>query len=186
MPPDSGTQQQHEYAYDTCCVLTAEIDVSDACALCLVLLKSSTDTVFELLPSLLPPMSCVKPNPDAVFGWGFHLKNDPLFRVEADPKTISEHGSLKSYHFRVNDPKTFIFCFGYAIIRDGLTDPKLVIIQAFIFGYRFRAGLHPEKGDHFRMKCLPVSDEMPTRKRHPDWVSHMSWEATSLVTTRKQ
>ena len=60
---------------------------------------SSTNTVFELLPSLLPPMTRVKPTP-AVFGWGFHQKIDPLFLREAHPKTVSENGSLKNRHFR--------------------------------------------------------------------------------------
>ena len=61
----------------------------------------STITVFELLSSLLPPMTCVKTNPDAVFGWGFNQKIDPLSLLEADPKTVSENGSLKNRHFRV-------------------------------------------------------------------------------------
>ena len=39
MPADGGTQQQqHEYAYDTRCLLSRQIDVCDACVLCLVLL----------------------------------------------------------------------------------------------------------------------------------------------------
>ena len=46
-------------------------------------------------------MPCVKTNPDAVFGWGFHPKMAPLFLLEADPKTISENGSLKNHHFHV-------------------------------------------------------------------------------------
>ena len=64
---------------------------------------SSTNniTVFELLPSMLPPMTCVKTNPDTVFGWRFHPKIDPLFLLEADPKTISEDGSLKNRDFGV-------------------------------------------------------------------------------------
>ena len=57
----------------------------------------------------------------------------------------------------------------------------------------------PENGDfsgfHFRMlfsdeppaeKRGPFSDEIPIRKWHPDLVLHMSWEATSVVTSRKQ
>ena len=59
------------------------------------------NTVFELLRSLLPPMTFVKPNPDAVFGWGFYQKMDPLFLLEADPKTISENGRLENLYFRV-------------------------------------------------------------------------------------
>ena len=46
-------------------------------------------------------MICVKPNPDAIFGWGFHPKMDPLLRVEADPKTIFEKESLKNHQLRV-------------------------------------------------------------------------------------
>ena len=61
----------------------------------------STNNVFELLPSLLPPMSCAKTNQDAVFGWRFHPKLDPLFLVDADPITISENGRLKNRHYRV-------------------------------------------------------------------------------------
>ena len=42
MTADSGTQQQqqqqHEYAYDTCCLLSRRIDVSDASVLRLQLL----------------------------------------------------------------------------------------------------------------------------------------------------
>ena len=62
----------------------------------------STWTVFEFLPSLLPPVIRVKPNPDAVFGWGFYNKVDPLLLLEADPKTISKNGSLKNRHFRIH------------------------------------------------------------------------------------
>ena len=58
-------------------------------------------SVFDLLPRLLPPMTCVKPNPDAIFGWAFHQKMDPHFLMEAHPKTISENASLKNRHFRV-------------------------------------------------------------------------------------
>ena len=37
---DSGTQQQlHDYAYCTCCLLSRQIDLSDACVLCFVLLR---------------------------------------------------------------------------------------------------------------------------------------------------
>ena len=68
---------------------------------CVLYYCSNTNTVFELLPSLLPPMTCVKPSPDTVFGWGFHQKMDPLFLLEADPNTISENGSLKHRYFGV-------------------------------------------------------------------------------------
>ena len=57
----------------------------------------------------------------------------------------------------------------------------------------------PENGDFFRLafsdivfgsassrKRGPFSDEIHIRKRHPDLVLHMSWEATRLVTSRKQ
>ena len=47
-------------------------------------------------------MTSVKPTPDAIFGQGFHPKMDPLLRVEADPTTISDNGSLKNHQFRVN------------------------------------------------------------------------------------
>ena len=101
MPADSGTQQQqrqqHEFAYDACRLLSRQTDVSDACVLCLY--YYSTTTVLGLLPSLLPPMTCAKPNPDAIFGWGFHPKMDPSLLLEADPKTISENGSLKHHQF---------------------------------------------------------------------------------------
>ena len=43
-------------------------------------------------------MTCVKTNPDAIFGWGF-FKNGPPFLLEADPKTISENASPR--YFRV-------------------------------------------------------------------------------------
>ena len=57
--------------------------------------------VLDLLPSLLPPMTYVKPHPDAVLGWGFHPKMDALFRLEADPITIYKNESLTNQHFRV-------------------------------------------------------------------------------------
>ena len=73
--------------------------------LCLVLLYYTAVlllcSVFDLLPRLLPPMTCVKPNPDAIFGWGSHLKMDPLFVLEAHPNTISENGRLSNRHFGV-------------------------------------------------------------------------------------
>ena len=85
-------------------VLRAHSRQIDVCLMrvsCVLYYYSSTNTVFELLPSLLPAMTCVKPNPDAVFRWGFHPKMAPLFLLEADPKTIPENGSLKNRHFRV-------------------------------------------------------------------------------------
>ena len=36
-----------------------------------------------------------------------------------------------------------------------LIDPKMVIIQASIFGYRFPVGLQQEQRAHFRMKPHP-------------------------------
>ena len=40
MPAGFGTQQQqHKYAYDTCCLPSRQIDVSDSCVWCLVLLQ---------------------------------------------------------------------------------------------------------------------------------------------------
>ena len=40
----------------------------------------------------------------------------------------------------------------------GLKDPKMVIFQASIFGYRFRVGLQQQKGVHFRMKSPSEND----------------------------
>ena len=69
--------------------------------------------------------------------------------------------------------------FGSQNLFGHLIDPKMVIFRAFVFRYRFRVGLQQKKGGLF-------SDEIPIQKRHPDLVLHMSWEATSLVTSRKQ
>ena len=100
MPADSGTQQQwHEYAYGTCCVLTVDRYMCLMRVFCVLYYDSSTNTVFELLPSLLTPMTRVKRNPDTIFGWRFHPKIDPLFLLEADPKTVSKNRSQKNGHF---------------------------------------------------------------------------------------
>ena len=47
----------------------------DASVLCIVLLHSAT-TVFDLMP----PMTSVKPNPDAIFGVGISSENGPFYR----------------------------------------------------------------------------------------------------------
>ena len=67
---------------------------------------SSTNTavaVFELLPSLLPPITCVKPNPDAVPGFrmGISSENGPLFSVGGRPENNTENGSVKNRYFRI-------------------------------------------------------------------------------------
>ena len=89
----------YEYAlvpYDTCRLLSRQIDVSASAATI-----QQYYYVFDLLSRSLPPKTCVKPNPDAIFGWGFHQNIDPLFLLEAHPKTISENGSRKIAIFRV-------------------------------------------------------------------------------------
>ena len=50
---------------------------------------------------MMPPMTCVTPNPVAIFGWASQQKMDPFFLLEAHPKTKSENGSQKNGHFRV-------------------------------------------------------------------------------------
>ena len=90
MPADSRTQQQqhHEHACDTFCVLAAD---SYMCPMCfvwrVVCYYFSTNAVFDLLQSLVPPMTHVEPNPDAFYGREFNPKMDPLFLLEADLKT---------------------------------------------------------------------------------------------------
>ena len=59
---------------------------------------------------------------------GNSSEKGPLFRVAADPKTVSKHGSLKHQQLwvyksanRPCDPKTFIFGSRNGVIRDGLS-----------------------------------------------------------------
>ena len=58
-------------------------------------------TVFDLLPSLLPAMICVKQIRMPFSGRDFIRKWSPFFQVEADLKTISKNGSLENRQSRV-------------------------------------------------------------------------------------
>ena len=84
MPADIGTQrQQHEYVYDTCCVLTADryqVDVFWCVCRVSLFYDYSTNNVFKLLPSLLPPMTCVKSIPDGFFSDGQDTRRAPRGR----------------------------------------------------------------------------------------------------------
>ena len=82
------------------------------------------------------------------------------------------------------------------IIRPYLVTPFLdpKIKTGLPISYRPETGVF--SGSQFRISSLsgrpspekwrPFSDEIPTRKWHPDWVFNMSWEATTVVTSRKQ
>ena len=92
MPKVCGTQQQqqYEYTYDTCWLL------SRCVFLCLALLFSAF--YHACCPRRVGTRHYA--NPDAIVGYDF-IPN-PHFRVEAVPKTISENGSMKNHRFRVH------------------------------------------------------------------------------------
>ena len=49
-------------------------------------------------------------------------------------------------------PEQKMNVFRSQILFGFLTDPKMMIVQASFFGYRFLVGLRQKKGVHFRMK----------------------------------
>ena len=65
-----------------------------------------------------------------------------------------------------------------------LIDPRLVIIQASISDIVFGSASTGKKGVHFQMKSPKSLPE--NGKWHPDFGFNMSWEASCMVTSRKQ
>ena len=124
-PEGSGSRPFHVYNACLKCVLEL--------LYCCVVSGTRYYCCFRLVTKLVASHDLLKTNSGCHFRVsctcvGNSSEKGPLFRVAADPKTVSKHGSLKHQQLwvyksanRPCDPKTFIFGSRNGVIRDGLS-----------------------------------------------------------------